>query len=111
MLKRLRNGIGYQAKLRDVETQQQDLWTAVLMMLEVRKSAILKVCVLLTGLKNDGKNSKQLKEYGRIDPWLKAFFLDTGGGSYAEHDLVFNHWPRDNLNNRIALWLLCLCGG
>lgn len=108
-LKRFRAGQGSQALLGDSTTQEDDLWVSLLMMLEVGYD--YEISILPTTIsQNDGKNALQLKEYGRIIPWMQNFFLDQEGGSYAKHDMIYNNWPRDTLVNKLAVWLICLCG-
>ncbi|GJJ14009.1 hypothetical protein Clacol_008266 [Clathrus columnatus] len=91
-LRRLQHGEGSQIILSDSSHREDDLWIAILMMLE-----------------NDGKNAIQLKEFGRIADWLKNYFLEIYGGSYIQHDNNYSNWPRNTPENRMALWLLYLC--
>ena len=65
------------------------LWTAYLMMLE-----------------NDGKNERQLREYARMDAWLRTYLLDENGASLVRSAVRRDQWPVGN-DERIALamWL------
>ncbi|KAF8483259.1 hypothetical protein JB92DRAFT_2799925 [Gautieria morchelliformis] len=87
---RIRRGVGSHSMPAHVD-RQHDLWMAVLMMLE-----------------NDGKNAIQLRTFGRVQDWLQAYFLEPPGGSYIHHDMQVRSWPRDNIDNKLALWLLSL---
>ena len=65
------------------------LWTVYLMMLE-----------------NDGKNERQLREYARMDAWLRVYLLDENGASLVRSAVRRDEWPVGN-DERIALaiWL------
>ena len=64
------------------------LWMAYLMMLE-----------------NDGKNERQLREYGGFDSWLKDFLFDPRGASLAASSVKADLWPPNNEFSALALWL------
>ncbi|KAJ8483488.1 hypothetical protein ONZ45_g14592 [Pleurotus djamor] len=70
------------------ESLRSLLWTAYLMMLE-----------------NDGKNEKQLREYGRIDDWLREFWFDEHGASFAKSYIQRDRWPPNNDSTSLAMWL------
>ncbi|KAF8583511.1 hypothetical protein K439DRAFT_1348493 [Ramaria rubella] len=89
-MKRIRAGMG--SRPRSEGNREHDLWMAIFLMLE-----------------NDGKNAVQLKHFAFVEQWLLDFFLDHSGGSYASDDIYAKHWPRDNQDNRLAMWLLWLC--
>lgn len=65
------------------------LWMAYLMMLE-----------------NDGKNERQLREYARMDAWLRTYLLDENGASLVRSTVRRDQWPAGN-DERVALamWL------
>lgn len=64
------------------------LWTAYLMMLE-----------------NDGKNERQLREYARLDGWLRAFWFAEDGASCARIAIRDNAWPPNNDFSAVTMWL------
>ncbi|KAI9058779.1 hypothetical protein FKP32DRAFT_1597105 [Trametes sanguinea] len=64
------------------------LWMAYLMMLE-----------------NDGKNSRQLREYAGFDLWLKDFLFHPSGASLAAWSVNVDLWPPNDERAALALWL------
>jgi hypothetical protein len=64
------------------------LWTAYLMMLE-----------------NDGLNESQLREYARLDGWLRAFWFEEDGASCAHLAIRDNAWPPNNDISAVTMWL------
>ncbi|KAH9001893.1 hypothetical protein EDB86DRAFT_3063635 [Lactarius hatsudake] len=64
------------------------LWTAYLMMLE-----------------NDGLNERQLREYARLDGWLRAFWFEEDGASCARLAIRDNAWPPNNDFSAVTMWL------
>jgi hypothetical protein len=64
------------------------LWTAYLMMLE-----------------NDGKNEQQLREYARLDRWLRQFWFAEDGASCARIAIRDNAWPPNNDLSAVTMWL------
>ncbi|KAK2460389.1 hypothetical protein APHAL10511_007554 [Amanita phalloides] len=62
--------------------------------------------VYLMALENDGKNERQLREYGRIESWLKIYWFDVKGSSLAFSNLLTNNWPEDDPKLSTAMWLL-----
>jgi hypothetical protein len=64
------------------------LWTAYVMMLE-----------------NDGKNERQLREYARLDEWLRAFWFGEDGASFARLEIGDNAWPPYNDLADVTMWL------
>jgi hypothetical protein len=64
------------------------LWTAYVMMLE-----------------NDGKNEGQLREYARLDGWLRAFWFAEDGASFARLEIRDNAWPPYNDLADVTMWL------
>ncbi len=65
------------------------LWTAYLMMLE-----------------SDGRNERQLREYARVNEWLKEYWFHESGASGAL-DIVKNadEWPENTERMSLATWL------
>ncbi|KAF8626660.1 hypothetical protein AX15_004751 [Amanita polypyramis BW_CC] len=61
--------------------------------------------VYLMMLENDGKNERQLREYGRIEPWLKIYWFDESGSSLATSSIHMEKWPVNDTNLSIAMWL------
>jgi len=64
------------------------LWTAYAMMLE-----------------NDGKNERQLREYARVDGWLREFWFAEEGASFARLEMRENAWPPYNDLADVTMWL------
>jgi hypothetical protein len=64
------------------------LWTAYLMMLE-----------------NDGLNERQLREYARLDVWLRQFWFAGDGASCAQIAIRDNAWPPNNDLSAVTMWL------
>ncbi|KZT03281.1 uncharacterized protein LAESUDRAFT_738329 [Laetiporus sulphureus 93-53] len=65
------------------------LWMAYLMMLE-----------------NDGRNERQLREYARIDEWLKEFLFHQSGASLIQLSVTLDAWPSgDDERTSLAMWL------
>ena len=64
------------------------LWTAYVMMLE-----------------NDGMNERQLREYARLDGWLRAFWFADDGASFARLEIRDNAWPPYNDLADVTMWL------
>lgn len=65
------------------------LWTAYLMMLE-----------------SDGNNERQLREYARIDEWLREFWFHSEGASQAMWSVKGEEWPANHERMALAMWLL-----
>jgi len=59
-------------------------------------------------LENDGKNERQLREYGRIDGWLKEFWFDFDGASNAMACVKYDQWPESHEKMSLAMWLFWL---
>jgi len=103
-LKRLKAGVGYTigafAALaggsgaggglteEGMRALHEMLWTAYLMMLE-----------------NDGKNERQLREYARLDRWLRKFWFAEDGASCAQIAIRDNAWPPNNDLSALTMWL------
>lgn len=64
------------------------LWMAYLMMIE-----------------NDGLNERVLREYARLDIWLRNFWFDPEGASFATYAIRDNLWPPNNEFSVLAMWL------
>jgi hypothetical protein len=72
----------------DETVVREILWMAYLMMLE-----------------NNGKNEQQLREYAQMDVWLKEYWFDPQGASFATHCIKTDNWPPNNEQNSLAMWL------
>ncbi|KDQ55953.1 hypothetical protein JAAARDRAFT_36742 [Jaapia argillacea MUCL 33604] len=84
------NGSQYLDKRYD---QEQDplhhiLWMSYMMMIE-----------------NDGKNERQLREYGRMDEWLKDYWFNVMGASLATRATSIDRWPQNNEHTSLGMWL------
>lgn len=64
------------------------LWMAYLMMLE-----------------NDGLNERTLRGYARLDVWLRNFWFDPEGASFATYAIGDNLWPPNMEFSVLAMWL------
>ena len=62
--------------------------------------------VYLMMLENDGKNELQLREYGKIESWLRTYWFDEAGSSLASLHLLKNEWPASDTKLSVAMWLL-----
>lgn len=56
-------------------------------------------------LENGGKNERQLREYAKIDDWLKTFWFIKTGSSSALHAVGVDLWPLDDVNAGLGMWL------
>jgi hypothetical protein len=56
-------------------------------------------------LENDGKNLRQLREYAKIDDWLKEYWFDDHGASWAKMAIRVDQWPSDSGQTSLAMWL------
>ncbi|KAH8114869.1 hypothetical protein DFH11DRAFT_1590149 [Phellopilus nigrolimitatus] len=63
------------------------LWTTFLMVLE-----------------DDGRNTSQLREYARVDEWLKTYWFANEGASRAVHMLESDLWPPSVYVANLALF-------
>ncbi|OSX58008.1 hypothetical protein POSPLADRAFT_1049737 [Postia placenta MAD-698-R-SB12] len=92
IMKRIRTREGTLANVVDVDhnTVKEMLSTAYVMMLE-----------------NDGKNERQLREYARIEEWLKQFLCHPDGASLIRQLVIRDRWP-DTKDERmiLAMWLI-----
>ncbi len=82
------NGSGGGMTEEAMRALHEMLWTAYLMMLE-----------------NDGLNERQLREYARLDGWLRAFWFEEDGGSCARLAIRDNAWPPNNDISAVTMWL------
>ena len=62
--------------------------------------------VYLMMLENDGKNERQLREYGNIESWLTIYWFDERGSSLVASSILMDKWPTNGTNLSIAMWLL-----
>jgi len=67
---------------------------------------LLRSCIWL--LESDGKNERQLREYGKLDCWLNDFWFSHDGASRAMHMIQHNEWPLGSQNTTLAMWLYWL---
>jgi hypothetical protein len=72
----------------DDKTVQEILWMSYLMMLE-----------------NNGKNEQQLRNYARMEEWLKEYWFDAKGSSFTALCIKADSWPPNNEQNSLAMWL------
>lgn len=77
------------SKVGRTELLDNMLWTAYLMVLE-----------------SDGKNERQLREYARINEWLKEYWFHPAGASGALHTVTnADQWPDNTARMSLAIWL------
>ena len=67
---------------------------------------LLHSCIWL--LESDGRNERQLREYGKLDCWLHDFWFSHDGASRAMHMIQDNEWPIEDQNTTLAMWLYWL---
>ncbi|KAF8486780.1 hypothetical protein DFH94DRAFT_621517 [Russula ochroleuca] len=89
-LGRMRGGVGCTVGVTEegMRALHEMLWTAYVMMLE-----------------NDGRNERQLREYARLDGWLRAFWFAEDGASFARLEIGDNAWPPYNDLADVTMWL------
>ncbi|KAI9463931.1 hypothetical protein F5148DRAFT_982280 [Russula earlei] len=87
LLARLRASVGCTVDF-SVRALHEMLWMAYLMMLE-----------------NEGKNERQLREYARLDGWLRKFWFAEDGASCAQLAIRDNAWPPNNDLSAVTMWL------
>ncbi|KAF9458704.1 hypothetical protein BDZ94DRAFT_74376 [Collybia nuda] len=56
-------------------------------------------------LENEGKNEQQLREYGKIDTWLKDYWFEELGASRAKASIRMDIWLPDTGERSLAMWL------
>ncbi|KAI0314702.1 hypothetical protein OF83DRAFT_420640 [Amylostereum chailletii] len=71
----------------DTRSMHEMLWLAYLMLLE-----------------SDGMNELQLRQYARLDLWLRAFWFDADGASCSMLAIDENDWPPNNDLSSLAMW-------
>ncbi|PFH48855.1 hypothetical protein AMATHDRAFT_148969 [Amanita thiersii Skay4041] len=64
--------------------------------------------VYLMMLENDGKNERQLREYGLVSLWLRDYWFDRMGASRVPYNILRERWPPNTRSTSIAMWLLWL---
>ncbi|KAF8628574.1 hypothetical protein AX17_005970 [Amanita inopinata Kibby_2008] len=57
-------------------------------------------------LENDERNEQQLREYGKIELWLRIYWFDERGASRASSNILMEKWPPNSTRSSIAMWLL-----
>jgi hypothetical protein len=56
-------------------------------------------------LENEGKNKRQLVEYGLIGPWIREFWFNPHGSSLAIYNIRTGQWPRNCPVTALGMWL------
>ncbi|KAK0440161.1 hypothetical protein EV421DRAFT_812487 [Armillaria borealis] len=56
-------------------------------------------------LENEGRNERQLREYGHIDLWLHEYWFSDNGRSLAKRSIKANEWPSQTDHSAVAMWL------
>ncbi|KIL64648.1 hypothetical protein M378DRAFT_78064 [Amanita muscaria Koide BX008] len=56
-------------------------------------------------LENDGKNERQLREYGRIESWLQVYWFDDNGSSRSFQSILIEKWPPNDMQSSVSMWL------
>jgi hypothetical protein len=57
-------------------------------------------------LENEGKNEEQLRDYARIDDWLREYWFAELGSSRAFSFMTADLWLPETPERSIAMWLL-----
>jgi len=68
-----------------------------------RRELLLRAYILV--LENEGKNVRQLRDYARMDQWLKEYWFGDSGASGARRALRKDQWPVQSEDTRLAMWL------
>lgn len=65
--------------------------------------------ILLTAyimlLENEGKNKRQLLEFGRMGAWIREFWFDQHGASRAIYNIRIGKWPINQTESALAMWI------
>lgn len=56
-------------------------------------------------LENEGRNEQQLRDYAKIDDWLKEYWFHECGASRAKQLISADQWPPHNEETSLAMWL------
>lgn len=56
-------------------------------------------------LENEGKNKRQLVEYGLIGPWIREFWFNPHGSSLAIYNIRTGQWPLNCPETALGMWL------
>lgn len=59
-------------------------------------------------LENEGRNKRQLVEYGLIRPWIKEFWFNPHGSSLAIYNIRTGQWPLNCRETALGMWLFWL---
>lgn len=73
--------------------------------LETRSRHELLCHAYLMMLDNEGKNEKQLREYAKLDDWLREYWFAEMGASRAVSFLGAELWLPESPERSIAMWL------
>ncbi|KAG6879780.1 hypothetical protein C0992_011825 [Termitomyces sp. T32_za158] len=56
-------------------------------------------------LENKGKNERQLRDYAKIDPWLRDYWFNERGASRVTDYLNVEGWLPETPSRSMAMWL------
>ncbi|KAF9555742.1 hypothetical protein CPC08DRAFT_820884 [Agrocybe pediades] len=56
-------------------------------------------------LENEGKNKQQLLDFGGMKGWIKEFWFDQHGASYAIYNIRIGRWPARGTETALAMWI------
>lgn len=56
-------------------------------------------------LENEGKNERQLRDYAKIDPWLRDYWFHERGASRVANYLSLEGWLPETPSRSMAMWL------
>ena len=59
----------------------------------------------VVALEDEGKNTAQLGQYGKIKEWLYEFWFDAQGASLAVYCMRTGRWPSNGVETSLAMWL------
>ncbi|KAG6833397.1 hypothetical protein H0H87_007382 [Tephrocybe sp. NHM501043] len=91
ILKRIRDQL-------DCLTKENDNDDSLVLQAEI----VLAYCLML---ENEGKNERQLREYARIDLWLREYWFHEHGASRATEYLRAEEWLPETRYRSMAMWL------
>ncbi|TFK36576.1 hypothetical protein BDQ12DRAFT_654308 [Crucibulum laeve] len=71
--------------------------------IDILQELLFYVYVMM--LENEGKNMQQLRDWARMDGWLRDFWFGSNGASNAVAVTHWDMWPANDLKSSVAMWL------
>ncbi|KAF9484156.1 hypothetical protein BDN70DRAFT_826067 [Pholiota conissans] len=56
-------------------------------------------------IENEGRNKRQLVEYGQAKEWIQEFWFDPHGSSLAIYNIRIGQWPLNRIENALGMWI------